>query len=123
LRRAATFLRKIGIEIGFDREGQARARTIHITTAHALPVLEQAGTPPSEPSASSALPLKVNSAEDASLRTVAKEADGSGRAPVSTVWANTLKNHGETAADGADASITHRSSLAECKGAGWRGRL
>ena len=32
LRRAATFLRKIGIEIGFEREGRARTRTIHITT-------------------------------------------------------------------------------------------
>src|SRR5215468_9038979 len=32
LRRAATFLRKIGIEIGFGREGRARTRTINITT-------------------------------------------------------------------------------------------
>ena len=32
LRRAATFLRKIGIEIGFEREGRARTRTIRITT-------------------------------------------------------------------------------------------
>ena len=31
LRRAATFLRKIGIEIGFEREGRARTRTINIT--------------------------------------------------------------------------------------------
>jgi len=33
LRRAATFLRKIGIEIGFGREGRARTRTIHIATS------------------------------------------------------------------------------------------
>jgi hypothetical protein len=32
LRRAATFLRKIGIEIGFVREGRVRTRTINITT-------------------------------------------------------------------------------------------
>src|ERR1700756_3911287 len=32
LRRAATFLRKIGIEISFGREGRARTRTITITT-------------------------------------------------------------------------------------------
>ena len=32
LRRAATFLRKIGIEIGFEREGRARTRIIRITT-------------------------------------------------------------------------------------------
>src|SRR5215831_18892233 len=126
LRRAATFLRKIGIEIGFAREGRARTRTIHITTAHALPGLEHAGAPPSEPSASSALPLNVNSANgfaDAPLRTVAKDADGSSRAVASTVRANPLKKHGETAADRADANITHRSDLEECQGAGWRGRL
>src|SRR5262249_16893934 len=61
LRRAATFLRKIGIEIGFGREGQARIRTIHITTNHALPGLEQAGVLPSAPSVSPALPLNMNS--------------------------------------------------------------
>jgi hypothetical protein len=126
LRRAATFLRKIGIDIGFGREGRARTRTIHITTDRAFPGPEQAGVPPSAPSASSAVSLNVNSANgfaDASLRTVAKDADGSGRAAVSTVRANPLKNHGETAADGADANITHRSGLGECKGTGWRGRL
>ena len=32
LRRAATFLRKIGIEIGFEREGRARTRIIRIIT-------------------------------------------------------------------------------------------
>jgi hypothetical protein len=33
LRRAATFLRKIGIEVMFGREGRARTRTIRITAA------------------------------------------------------------------------------------------
>ena len=39
LRRAATFLRKVGIEISFRREGRARSRTILITTtpSHAMP--------------------------------------------------------------------------------------
>src|SRR5262245_23979183 len=126
LRRAATFLRKIGIEIGFGREGRARIRTIHITTTHALPGLEQAGLTPSAPPPSSALPLNVNSSNgfsDASPRTVAKDADRSVRAAISTVRANPLKNHLETAADGADANVTHRSDPGECKGAGWRGRL
>jgi hypothetical protein len=31
LRQAATFLRKVGIGIGFEREGQARTRIIRIT--------------------------------------------------------------------------------------------
>jgi hypothetical protein len=30
LRRAPTFLRKIGIETGFDREGRARTRVIYV---------------------------------------------------------------------------------------------
>ncbi|KAF0127999.1 MAG: hypothetical protein FD152_2410, partial [Xanthobacteraceae bacterium] len=42
LRRAATFLRKIGIEIGFDREGRARTRVIHITTTPSHPAPEPA---------------------------------------------------------------------------------
>src|SRR3954452_18242019 len=33
LRRAATFLRKIGIDIGFEREGRKRTRKIRITSA------------------------------------------------------------------------------------------
>jgi hypothetical protein len=33
LRRAATFVRKIGIEVAFDREGRARTRTICLTSA------------------------------------------------------------------------------------------
>jgi hypothetical protein len=46
LRRAATFLRKVGIEIAFEREGRARTRTIRITT-----VSENGGAPPSAPTA------------------------------------------------------------------------
>jgi hypothetical protein len=126
LRRAATFLRKIGIEISFEREGRARTRMIHITTSPSLPGPEKAGERPSVPSVPSASSLNANSANgfaDTPLRTVAKDADGSGRAVVSTVRANPLKNDGGTAADGADANITHRSGFGECSGAGWRGRL
>src|SRR5690606_521847 len=46
LRRAATFLRKVGIEIGFGREGRARTRVIRITAGeHPLP--ETGGVQPS----------------------------------------------------------------------------
>ena len=34
LRRAATFLRKIGIEVAFKKEGKARTRIVHITAPH-----------------------------------------------------------------------------------------
>ena len=49
IRRAATFLRKVGIDIAFDREGRARTRTIRISC-----VPEYAETELSAPSAPSA---------------------------------------------------------------------
>src|ERR1700730_15094653 len=60
LRRAATFLRKIGIEISFEREGRARTRTILIVTApnHITP--ENIGARPSAPSAPPACAPKSN---------------------------------------------------------------
>jgi hypothetical protein len=51
LRRAATFLRKIGIEIGFGREGRARTRTINMTTIQPSAAPEKPGAQPSAPSA------------------------------------------------------------------------
>src|SRR5215472_3967064 len=47
---AATFLRKIGIEVTFVREGRARTRTIRLTIAE-----ESGGAQPSAPSAPPAL--------------------------------------------------------------------
>jgi hypothetical protein len=60
LRRAATFLRKIGIEIGFEREGRARTRTINITTIQAFFTPAKPGAEPSSPSAPSASMPKSN---------------------------------------------------------------
>jgi hypothetical protein len=68
LRRAATVLRKVGIDVAFRREGRARARTIHITTAPALPDPGRAGAPPSAPSASSATMPNVNGSKDFAAR-------------------------------------------------------
>jgi hypothetical protein len=74
LRRAATFLRKVGIEVAFWREGRARTRTIRITAAP-----ESGGKRPSARSTSSAILPKVNGGNDFaadSSRTVADAADG-----------------------------------------------
>ena len=49
MRRAAAFLRKVGIDIAFEREGRARTRTIRISC---MP--EKAPMEPSAPSAPSA---------------------------------------------------------------------
>jgi hypothetical protein len=78
LRRAATFLRKTGIEISFDREGHARTRVIRITKAP-----ESLQAAPSAPSASSStLPTPVVAKGFGALRqrTIAKEADAAGNA-------------------------------------------
>ena len=62
LRRAATFLRKIGIQIGFEREGRARTRIIHITTTAQSSAPEEGGAQPSASSVPSAYPPKANPA-------------------------------------------------------------
>src|SRR4051812_43742869 len=114
LRRAATFLRSIGIEIGFKREGRARTRVIHITTAPSLLAPERGGERPSAPSASSAPLPKSNSGNGfvvPDLRTPAHDADGAGRSDLLTVRANPLMSKVETAADGADANYRPQSAF------------
>ena len=122
LRRAATFLRKIGIEIGFEREGRARTRTINITAIQTFPTPEKPGAEPSAPSASSAPKSKCNPTNGfaaQSVRTVAHDADGSGNGNVPTVRANILKNNAGTAADGADANPPPQSGPEKTGAPGW----
>src|SRR5262245_41188444 len=81
LRRAAAFLRRVGIEVGFGREGGARTRTIKITTIQPAATPEKSGTQPSAPSASSAPTSKSNPDNGfpaQSVRTVVRDANGSG---------------------------------------------
>jgi len=125
LRRAATFLRKIGIEIVFGREGRARTRTITITiTTHSAP--ESEGMRPSSPSASSAPAQKASPANgfapDA-LRTVGGNADGSDRDGDPTVRAKPLKTNARTDADGADANRPSQSAPEKPAAATWSARL
>ena len=80
LRRAATVLRKAGVEISFDREGHARTRVIRITKAP-----ESLQAAPSAPSASSSpLPNPAVPKGFGALRqrTIAKDADAAGNAQV-----------------------------------------
>jgi hypothetical protein len=122
LRRAATFLRKIGINISFEREGRARTRTIVITTTDdAAP--ENDGTRPSAPSASSTSPAKLNGNKRFTatpLRTVVDDADGRARGTNSTVRASPLKSNGGNGADGVDANLPPQSAPEKV---GWRARL
>jgi hypothetical protein len=126
LRRASTFLRKIGIEIGFGREGRARTRTINITATQTCTTPEKPGAEPSAPSASSAPTAKSNPANGfaaQSLRTVAHDADGSGNGNAPTVRANPLKNNAVTDADGADANPPPQSRPEKTGAPGWSTRL
>ncbi len=112
LRRAATSLRQIGIDVQFHREGRARTRIIHLTVASGDFKPEDRGA---QPSASSAPPASLSKSNPANAfmapdrRTVANDVDGTGRAPVETVRANPLKTNAETDADGADAKIPSES--------------
>jgi hypothetical protein len=113
LRRAATFLRKVGIEVNFGgREGKARNRIISIVV-----VPESGGVQPSASSAPSApLPGNSSSAE----RTVARQADGSA---TSMVRANALENTEELEADGADAKSPGQSGAKETASPAWSARI
>jgi hypothetical protein len=123
LRRAATFLRKVGIEISFGREGRARTRAITITTRSAP---ESAGMRPSTPSVSSA-PMEKASATNAfapgDVRTVGWNADGSDHGGNPTVRAKPLKSQAVNGADGADANRPPQSALEKPATAAWSARL
>ena len=123
LRRAATFLRKIGIDIGFEREGRARTRTIRITTIGKPASPETRGAQPSASSAPSVDRPKASSGKGFSspgLRTVGEFADGSAVQTGATVRAKPLISNAETGADGADASRPRQSAQ---ENTGWRARL
>ena len=124
LRRAAPFLRKIGIEISFGREGRARTRTIHIATT---PTPENTGARPSAPSASAPKSNPANGFLPPPLRTFANDADGgadgSGRGGTSTVRPNPLKTNAGTGADGADANCPLEPEPEKAGAPGWSARL
>jgi hypothetical protein len=123
LRRAATFLRKIGIEIAFDREGKARTRTIRIIAAQAHSRPESAGVRSSIPSASSAVtpkPIPVNGSPAPDRRTIANDADGIGGEPIPTLRGNLLKSNGGNVADDADVNHAPRSAPEKPR---WSARL
>jgi hypothetical protein len=117
LRRAATFLRKIGVEMGFEREGHARTRIVRITTAPAFSAQTEGGGRPSAPSAPTQKSGSANGLVAPGLRTVARTVakNGAGRAdgraqPIPppdrpTARTNALKYNEEHDADDADAKI------------------
>jgi hypothetical protein len=123
LRRAATFLRKVGIDIGFEREGRARTRMIRITTTGKPTSPETQGAQPSASSTPPADEPKANSGNgfaSPGLRTVGRLTDGSTGGNGSPVRTNPLKSNTETGADGADARLPRQSTP---ENTSWRARL
>ena len=102
LRRAATFLRQIGIKIEETRQGKAGARMLHITRE------EKEGNLSSVPSAPSAPFHSKGLASD-------DKADDSG---FCTVSHNPLRNNGSDDTDDADDKIPPLSLYAQCGKAG-----
>ena len=126
LRRAATFLRKVGIEIDYAKEGRARTRIIHITAKGSFPNPDSSGAQPSASSASSAPRPKSIPDNDFAApepRTVANDADGKVRAPVDSVRANPLNSNGRDVADDADANGAAHSETEKTAATSWRARL
>jgi hypothetical protein len=85
LRRAATCLRKIGIDTAFQREGNGRARIIRITRAVSPPAIGETRPPAS--SASLPITVPINGFAEGCLRTIANEADEAAGPDGSTVRA------------------------------------
>ena len=115
LRRVITFLRKVGIDFVFTKEGRARTRIIRISASP-----ENAGIEPSSPSAPSADRggrAWGNGSCATPLRTVPQPADANdGPADRATVRDNASESGAADAADGADAKIAPHSGS-------WRARV
>jgi hypothetical protein len=137
LRRAAPALRKVGVQVTFDREGKARDRKIEITATPASPEPEQEGKFASFASGASAskdfndlgrtqrrtqteVQTDVASAGDSAI--VGADASGPGDAPTVRlcVRPNPLKNKAADGADDADAKIPTQSGP---ETPGWKVRL
>jgi hypothetical protein len=116
LRRASTFLRKIGIEISFGREPHHphrhhsepfRARKHRGATVHIVRTVRVRAEGQSRQWVRCLTPADGRE-------------DGCGLDGASTVRSNPLKTNGETAADGADANRPSQSTPEKSGAPGWR---
>jgi hypothetical protein len=115
LRRAATFLRKKGIDVAFTKVGRARTRTITISTAP-----ENLWTQTSAPSVAGAPPSESKSIGNGIVQGMWSDADAKAHSADdqagSTVCVDAAKSKPADDADVADANVASPS-------AGWSGRL
>lgn len=123
LRRAATFLRKVGIEIGFEREGRGRTRIIRITTTKHPAPPESQGATPSASSLASAEPVKVDDGRGFEAQGAGTGGNRTDHARVRadpSVCPPPTKVDTMTGADGADAN---RSTHSAPEKMGWSARI
>jgi hypothetical protein len=95
LRRAVTFLRKIGIEVTFSREGQTRTRMIHVVRTDAASEVADVETRSSAQTVSSASLTSVATTDQdvvTPLQALSDAADGQRLSIGWTARANALKN-------------------------------
>ncbi|EYD75384.1 hypothetical protein Rumeso_03031 [Rubellimicrobium mesophilum DSM 19309] len=129
LKRAATFLRKVGIEIDHVKgKGKSPARLIHLATQATAGLTDSGAQRPSEPSEPSAPLTKlngINGFEALTRRTVETASDANAddrRGPMPpTVRRKLLETQAADGSDGADANIPAASEPEEETAAGgWR---
>ena len=130
LRRAATFLRKIGIEIDYVKKGRPRTRVIFITAKGNSSGPDYGEPQPSAPSASSVSPPKgngTNAFAENNRRTVGELADGKGddlgTEAGSAVRANSLKTANTDGADAKDANPPLQTGPEKNEHQSWRATL
>jgi hypothetical protein len=117
LRRAATFLREIGIEIGFNRgEGKKRLRVITIA-------VRTPPTPENSPVESSVASAQSDFAAEPRFGSGLAASDGEGQGGIAAVRVEFPKIPAETGADGADANLETDSVAPETGAARFRARI
>jgi hypothetical protein len=114
LRRAASFLRRVGINVAFGREGHVRSRQITITADTSAAGTTDAGKFASAPSAPNPEPLfsleQAAGGADANVGDADANAFGATQA---TVRINALKQRDQDRADDADAKISESSAAGD----------
>lgn len=127
LRRAATFLRKVGIEITFSKsKSRSRERIITVTVIAGSRSPEYEGAGPSASSARSASPIDPAPANDFEAHdtwTVAGQADAGVCRSDPTVRANLRRNRVGNGSDGTDANSPPQSGSNDNESDGWSVRL
>jgi hypothetical protein len=113
LRRAVTFLRKIGIEVTFSREGQTRTRMIHVARTDAASEVTDVGIRSSAQAASCASVTSVVTSDQNVVTPLQALSDAADGLPddqrLSTGWtarANALKNGSAAVPYVADANLS-----------------